>query len=195
MALFFSVPQGSGIGAFRYNPRGDSFATATGTGSEVMKKLLILCVVCLVSIVLAAPAVAQWDAQAFEDHMRQSSKKALEKRDSALSTLLTLTDDQKKAFRPLQKGYDKDLKALGKKRRDLMREFSQVHDKLGAATAEDLGRRFFDLERESLQLQQKYLESISAEVSPVAAVLFIQLQRRFETEVSLERMKYSPLAE
>ena len=171
------------------------FATAIGTGSEVMKNLLTLWVVCLVSIVLAAPAAAQWDAQAFEDHMRQSRKKALEKRDSALSVLLTLTDDQEKAFRPLQKGYDKDLKKLGKKRGDLMRELSQVFDKLDAATAEDLGRRFFSLEREHLELQQRYLESISAEVSPVAAVLFIQLQRRFETEVSLERMKYSPLAE
>ena len=59
----------------------------------------------------------------------------------------------------------------------------------------ELGQKFFDLEREHLELQQKYLKRISDAVSPVIAVQFIQLQRQFETELAMERMKYSPLAE
>jgi hypothetical protein len=151
--------------------------------------------VCLVSIVLAAPAAGQWDAQAFEDHMRQSRKKALEKRDSALSTLLDMSKEQSKIFRPVQQSYDRDLKALGKKQQALTREFGKIFDKLTADTASGIAEKFFELQRERLAIQQKYFKQISDEVSPVIAVQFTQLQRRFETEIDMERMKYSPLAE
>jgi hypothetical protein len=46
-----------------------------------------------------------------------------------------------------------------------------------------------------LEIQQSYLTQVYEEVSPVIAVQFIQLQRRFETELETERMKYSPIAE
>ena len=87
------------------------------------------------------------------------------------------------------------IKALGKKDRALVRDFSEVFDKLTKDSAATMAERFFDLEQERLALQQKYFEQISAGVSPVVAVQFIQLQRRFETELEVERMKYSPIAE
>jgi len=160
-----------------------------------VKKLLNLCVVVLVSIVLAAPAVAGGDLAALDDHMKEVRRKALEKRNSALSVLLTLTDEQQKAFRPLQQAYDKELGKLFERQRKMAVEFSGVYDKLDAATADKLSQQYFNLQREHLAMQQKYLRLISEAVSPVAAVLFIQLQARFETQVELERMKYSPLAE
>ncbi len=145
--------------------------------------------------IFAGTALAQQNTQAVEDHMRAYRAKVLQKRDSAMTTLLDLSDDQNKAFRPLQKGYDKELKALAKRDRALLRDFGTVYDKLTAESASDIGRRFFDLKRERLALQEKYLNQISEQVSPVTAVLFIQLQRRFETQLETERMKYSPLAE
>ena len=146
-------------------------------------------------VIFASNAWAREDAQALEDHMRTYRAKIEQKRDSALGTLLELTDEQAKVFRPLQKSYDKELKALAKKDRALLHDFARVHDKLDPDSASEIGQRFFDLERERLALQEKYLKQISDEVSPVTAVLFIQLQRRFETQVETERMKYSPLAE
>ena len=127
--------------------------------------------------------------------MREVRKKAKQKRDSAIGVMMNMTAEQAKAFRPLQQEYDKELTKLGKSERDLVREFSEVYDKLTAETAEAIGQKFFDLEREHLELQQKYLKRISDAVSPVVAVQFIQLQRQFETELAMERMKYSPLAE
>jgi len=146
-------------------------------------------------VLLAGPALAQSDAAAFDAHMSKVRKKVIQKRDSALNTLLEMNAEQDKAFWPLQRAYDKELNKLGKKDRALLREFSDVFDKLTAETARDISTRFFDLGRQRLELQQKYLEQISEEVSPVVAVQFIQLQRRFETELAMERMKYSPIAE
>jgi hypothetical protein len=140
-------------------------------------------------------SLAQSDAQALEEHMRQVQRKVAEKRDSAIDTLLVMTPEQTKAFRPLQQAYDKELKQLAKKDRALITEFSDNFDKLAAGSAADIGKRFFDLERERLALQERYLKQISDSVSPVVAVQFIQLQRRFEAQLVTERMKYSPLAE
>ena len=146
-------------------------------------------------LALTAPAVGQSDAAAFDAHMAKVRKKVTQKRDSALGTLLEMTAEQEKAFWPLQRAYDKELKRLGKTERGLLREFGEVFDQLDASTAAELSTRFFDLERERLELQQSYLKRISDAVSPVVAVQFIQLQRRFETELAMERMLYSPIAE
>jgi hypothetical protein len=112
-----------------------------------------------------------------------------------MSTLLDMSPEQIKVFRPLQQSYDRDLKALGKKQQALTKEFGKIFDKLTAETAAGIAEKFFELEGERLALQQKYFKQISDEVSPVVAVQFTQLQRRFETEIDMERMKYSPLAE
>ena len=117
-------------------------------------------------VIFAGNAWAQNDTQALEDHMRAYRAKIGQKRDSALSTLLELTDEQAKIFWPLQKSYDKELKALAKKERALLRDFARVHDKLDPDSASEIGQRFFDLERERLALQEKYLKLVSDEVEP-----------------------------
>ena len=114
-------------------------------GSTVMVLTATLCI---------GDALAQHDAQMAETHMREVRKKAKQKRDSAMGVLLKMTDEQAKAFRPLQQEYDKELKKLGKSERELGREFGEIHDKLTAESAEAIGQKFFDLERKRLELQQ-----------------------------------------
>jgi len=161
-----------------------------------VNKFRPLCIAFLILFLAPTLASAQSaDAKALEDHMQTVRAKVVAKRDSALRTLLTMTDEQAKAFWPLQQAYDKELKQLGKTDRKLLSEFSEIYDKLDKQSAKDIADRFFDSARERLALQQRYFEQVSNEVSPVVAVLFIQLQRRFETELQMERMRYAPLAE
>ena len=89
----------------------------------------------LLAIFLAGPAEAQSDLQALEDHMREFRGKVVQKRDSALNVLLEMTDEQAKAFWPLQKAYDKELKKLGKSERSVMVDFAKVFDALTADAA------------------------------------------------------------
>jgi hypothetical protein len=135
------------------------------------------------------------DLRAMETHMQEVRNKAKQKRDSAIGVMLDMTAEQAENFRPLVQEYDKELSKLGKRERGFVREFSERFGKLTSESAEAIGQKFFDLQRERLELQQNYLKQISDGVSPVIAVQFIQLQRQFETEVAMERMKYSPLAE
>jgi len=162
-----------------------------------VNKLISVCVAAAVVACLFAgtPVTAQSRTDALETHMKQVRAKVVQKRNSALNTILQLDDEQAKAFWPLQKAYDKELQRLGKLDRELVRQFGEVYDKLDATNSADIAARFFDLERNRLDLQQKYLKKVSEQVSPVVAVQFIQLQRQFEIELMMERMKYSPLAE
>lgn len=160
-----------------------------------LAKLLGFALVLSLAFPTFAAAQAQSDAQALEDHMRKVRSKVAQKRDSALKVLLEMTDEQAKAFWPLQKQYDKELKELWKVDRELTKDFNKVYKNMTTESAAEIGKRFFDLERDRLALQEKYLKLMSDQVSPVIATLFIQLERRFETELEMERMKYSPLAE
>ena len=160
------------------------------------QKALLMLIVFLAATALSGLLLAQTDdALALEDHMRQVRRKIDEKRNSAIGTILEMTDEQSKVFRPLQKAYGKEIKQVDKKGRDLLRDFSESYDKLNAQSAAEIGKRYFGLKRERLEIQEKYMKQISDEISPVVAVQFIQLERRFDAQLEVERMKYSPLAE
>jgi len=162
-----------------------------------MNKLSSFCtlIVFLTAAAFPAPLLAQTDAEALEDHMRQVKRKVNEKRDSAYSTIMQMTDEQTKAFRSARKDYSKEFKQLEKKGQQLTREFSEVFDKLTDQSAADIAKKFFSLEKEKLELQEKTLKQMSQEISPVIAVQFIQLERRFEAQIAAEFAKYAPLAE
>jgi hypothetical protein len=166
---------------------------------SVVSSIKLICVVVLV--VLAVPGAvfaqsqAESDIDALEDHMKKVRAELVGKRDSALRALLVMTEEQDSVFRPLQQEYDRELKKLGKASRDMIREFGKVYDTLNARSAAEIAQRFFDLERDRLALQEKYYQRIADDVSPVIAVQFIQLQRRFEARYEVERQKYSPIAE
>jgi hypothetical protein len=151
-------------------------------------------VLVVIATILAPPAGAQSDTEAVEARMDEIRRTITQKRDSALSVLLELSEEQAAAFWPLQQSYDADLGKLSKAEQKLSREFRQSFGKLTAETASDIAERFFNLERERLSLQQSYFQRISESVTPVIAVQFIQLQRQFETELRMEQLKASPLA-
>ena len=75
----------------------------------------------------------------------------------------------------------------------LVHEFNEVHDSLTAESAAEIARRFFELQRSRLAVQEEYFALISEKVSPVIAVQFSQLHRRFDLEI--QRATSTPLAE
>jgi hypothetical protein len=148
----------------------------------------------VIATILAPPAHGRSGAEALEARMAGVRREIMQKRDSALEVLLTMNAEQAAAFWPIQKSYDRELERPGKAEQELGREFSDNYDKLTAESAARIAERFFNLERERLSLQQNYFQQISEAVSPVIAVQLIQLQRQFETELELARMKAAPLA-
>jgi hypothetical protein len=149
-------------------------------------------------ILLSLPAAAQMDAPTKEDYLEKFFEAAGQdlgaRRDSALRTLLEISEEEKKVFMPLLESYDKELSAIFDARFALLREFSGVHDELTNEKASELAERALDLDEKRSALHRKYFRLMSEQVSPVVAVQFLQLQGQFETMADLKLATNVPLA-
>jgi len=134
------------------------------------------------------------ETKALEDYFKVVKGDLTAKRDSALRTLVQLSDDEAKAFWPLVKAYDDEMAQQRKKRRALVEEFLGVYDKLTPDVANRLANTALDLDNARNELRRKYFDSMSSKVSPVVAAQFLQLQGQFETMADLKLATAMPLA-
>jgi hypothetical protein len=144
--------------------------------------------------VFTPPALAQSEAQAIEELVKATRGDLRKRRDSAVNTLVTLEGDQAKRFRPLQRAYDEELRAILDERLEIAKEFVEIHNKLTPETARPIAERFFKAEEARLALHRKYFQKMSDEVSVVAAIQFLQLQSQFETMYDMQVASAAPLA-
>jgi hypothetical protein len=136
----------------------------------------------------------QVEVQTLEEYFKVVRGDLIARRDSALRALVQVGEQEGQAFWSLQKAYDVELSKIGEKRRALMRDYWQSHDKLTAEQATDLAEQSLALDDERNALRRKYFRRISEEVSPIVAVQFLQLQRQFEIMADLKVATYAPLA-
>jgi len=162
-----------------------------------VSKLKIPCIATL-ALALALTATPQASAQADKEVLRKYfdaiGTDLAKRRDSAMSVLIELNDQQSKAFWPLKQAYDAELKDIFDARFAVLEEFDGIHDALTPEKAKELAGKALDLDARRTALHRKYFELMSEKVSPVAAVQFLQLQSQFETMADMEIASRVPLA-
>jgi hypothetical protein len=129
-----------------------------------------------------------------EAHFREIAKNLIARRDSAMSTLLQMSEEESAVFWPLKQEYDADMRGVYGDRLALIEEFSEVHDKLTGEVAGQLAGRYMALERRRIDLHEKYFSRMADEVSPVIAVQWLQLQGQFESMADVKISEGVPLA-
>jgi hypothetical protein len=158
----------------------------------------LLVIGAVLTSVLVQPARGQEEPQAqvqtLEEYFKIARDDLVLRRDSALRALVQLGEGEAETFWALQKAYDDEAAKLGEKRKSLMRAYWKDHDKLSAERAKELALKSFELDDERNALRRKYFEKIAADVSPIVAVQFLQLQRQFEIMGDLKIATYAPLA-
>ena len=159
-----------------------------------MKKVILVVLASLLLGGTLAPAQSEAEMQVLDQYVQMVKGDLTAKRDSAMRTLLELSEDESEKFWPLLKQYDKESKALRGKRRAMLEEFLGVYDKLTPAKAEELANVAFEIDNERNALRKKYFKKISGEVSAVVAVQFLQLQSQFETMGDMKLAAAMPLA-
>jgi len=159
-----------------------------------VKKVMLIAIATLLVGGTFAFAQSESEMQVLEQYVQMVKGDLTAKRDSAMKTLLELNEEESAAFWPLLKQYDKESKAINKKRRAMLEEFLGVYDKLTPAKAEELANIAFELDDERNALRKKYFKTISGEISAVVAVQFLQLQSQFETMGDIKLATAMPLA-
>jgi len=149
---------------------------------------------CLSAQPARAEDEAQVQVQTLEEYFQVMRGDLTARRDSALRVLVQLNEEEAAPFWALQKEYDAELAQIGEKRLALMQKYGKHHATLTDEQATDLAEKFLTLDDERTALRRKYLKKISAEVSPIVAVQFLQLQRQFETMADLKVATHAPLA-
>jgi hypothetical protein len=162
-------------------------------------KMLGLCVL-LIGTALAwipgqpARAEEQAQTQTLEEYFEVLRGDLTLRRDSALRALIQLGEGEAEPFWALQKAYDAELAQIGEKRLAVAQKYMKHHADLTAEQATGLAQKFLALDDERNALRRKYFEKIAADVSPIVAVQFLQLQRQFETMADLKVATNAPLA-
>jgi hypothetical protein len=115
------------------------------------------------------------------------------KKTDILQQNLALSDEQAKAFWPLQRSYENDLSKLGDQRLQVIREYAKNWDNLTDETAKDLGKRLLDYQKRRVDLRGRYFDRMSKEISPTIAAKFFQVETQLENIVDLEIASSVPL--
>ena len=164
---------------------------------RMLRSLFVTVLVACATLVSAAPPPAQEEpaaGQTLEQYIKIMRGELTARRDSALQAVMQLDATEAKKFKPLKDGYDAELKKLADRRIELTKEFAKVNEKLTPEKALEFSKAFFTLEDERNTLRRKTFDKMAAEVSPIVAVQFMQLQRQFELMADLKAATLTPLA-
>jgi hypothetical protein len=152
----------------------------------------------VLSLILPSPGRAEEakdaNIKAIEESIQMIRGDITARRESAVSTLIRLEGEQASAFRLLKKQYDDEVKSLDQERASVAREYAQVYRNLNPEQAGDLAGRTLSLEEKRSTLRRKYYDLMAKQVSPVAAVQFLQLQRRFDSMLDVKAATVIPIA-
>lgn len=129
-----------------------------------------------------------------EDHLKLVRGDLVQRRESALRTLIKVDESQAKVLWPLKDQYDTELKALAASREAVLREYAKAHKSLTPEVAKDLATRSLKLDEDRNNLRKKYFDLMSQKVSVIAAAQFLQLERQYETMMDLKVQSVVPLA-
>ncbi|MGD8375701.1 MAG: hypothetical protein PVF68_06135 [Acidobacteriota bacterium] len=150
------------------------------------------------ALILSLPAPAQ-DAppanpEALDRYLTAIQSDLAARRDAALRTLMEMDATESETFWSLKSDYDQQLAELAARRRDLIRDFAKVYDRLTPEIAAPLAKRTFGLEQDRISLHRKYFDIMAERVSPGTAARFLQLQGQFETMALVKVFAAVPLA-
>ena len=99
---------------------------------------------------------------------------------------LALSEEQAKKFWPLHRSYEDELAKLGDNRFAVIQEYAKDWHDLSDQTAKDLGKRYLDYQKKRVDLQSKYFDRMSKEISPTVAAKFFQIETQMDAMIDLE---------
>ncbi|MCE9620580.1 MAG: hypothetical protein K8R92_11835 [Planctomycetes bacterium] len=114
-----------------------------------------------------------------------------------INQVMRLTPEEAAKFWPIYAEYEADLFVLGDRRIALIKRYLTAIDtgKVDNATADAIAKDWLKLQRDEVDLMQSTYTRLAAEVSPIHAAQFLQIEHRTNTVIDLVIASEMPLAE
>jgi hypothetical protein len=143
----------------------------------------------------SAPA-ARASEQAFTDQQFALLRKDIRSiKKQLVATNLTLTDSEATKFWPIYEQYSADYGKINDTRTAIVKEYSDGYGTLTDEQADNLIRRWLDMDIAAAQLRQKYVPIIRKILPGKKAATFFQLDRRISMMIDIQLTSQIPLVQ
>jgi hypothetical protein len=152
-----------------------------------MKKIIVV----LSLLILFSGAFAQ-DVTGFIELMKMDLKT---KKMAIITEGMHLSEEEAKIFWPLYKEFDAEMDKLFDSNLANIKLYADNFSIMSDEKAKEIGETALKIDKERIKVEQKYLEKISKELSPIIAVRFLQISRQINFLIRLQINSELPLIE
>jgi Spy/CpxP family protein refolding chaperone len=145
----------------------------------------------------AAPQpAASGSADAFSDQQMALLRKDIRTiKKQLIAANLTLTDGQATKFWPVYEQYSAEFGKINETRSAVIKEYADGYGQLTDEQADNLIRRWLDLDIAAAQLRQRYVPTFRKVLPGKQAATFFQLDRRLSMMIDVQLTSQLPLAQ
>lgn len=114
-------------------------------------------------------------------------------RDAIVMNSLALSAKDSATFAPIYEAYVTEMRELWNKRLALVDDYTKVRENMGPGQANDMMKRLFTLEREDIDIREKYAQKMTKVLPATVAARWVQIERRMGQLMELQVANEVPL--
>ncbi len=148
-------------------------------------------IITLALMLFLAPAVIS--AQAI-DTVEKSRQIIKTQKQSIVAEGMSLTEEEAQAFWPVYENYQEGLRKIDDQYVAFIREYSGLYKDLTTQQAQDMIKKYLDIEGDRLKLKKSYRSKFGKAVSPTKLIRYYQIENKIEAVIKYNLATETPLA-
>jgi len=149
----------------------------------------------LAVVLVAFPAMAQEEQMTEEEIIELVRSNIQKDKVAIIGSAMDFSADEAGKFWPIYKGYETDLVKVSEQRVALIKDFAANFETMTDAKAKELSETAMGLEKQRLKLKHDCVEKLAADMSPIIATRFLQVENQLNLILDLQLAQQLPLIE
>jgi len=148
----------------------------------------------IVTLALALFLVPAAVSAQVTDAVEQSRQIIKTKKQSIVGESMDLTEEEAQAFWPVYEDYQDGLKKIDDRYVKFIRDYTGLYKNLDTRQAEDLIKKYLDIESDRLRLKKSFSTKFGKTLSPTKLIRYYQIENKIEAVIKYNLATETPLA-
>ena len=149
-----------------------------------------ICFMAILAVLVAIPVFAQVNAA---DQIELTRTYIEANRQTIVTTVMNLTEEESKIFWPIYKEYRADVQGLNDRLIALIEEYADNYENLTDERSADLMIRHLDIEEDRLLYKRMYIDDFLEALSPSKVARFYQIENKMDSVIRADLTIAIPL--
>jgi hypothetical protein len=158
-----------------------------------MRERVLVLIVAVMAMVFAVPVMAQEAVDNSEQMIELVRTDIQKQRVAIIGDAMQFTADEAAMFWPIYEEYEAERSEIGDQRVALIQDYADHFQTMTDEKAGELGAQALELEEARTALKKKYFKRLQAEMSPVTAARFLQVENQLTMVLDLQVASQVPL--